>query len=115
MEAKPFDLKERSLLFAVRILKAAAMLPENSEARIVRKQLARAGSSIGSNIEEADGAITKPDKRRMFAIARKEARETRYWLRIVQHLWSPGVNVEGDLAEASELLKILSTIIAKLG
>ena len=114
MDQKPFDLKERSLIFAVRMHKVAGMLPENSEARIVRKQLARAGASVGANIEEADGAITKPEKRRIFGIARKEARETRCWLRIIRHLWSPGVNVDGDIIEVSELMKILSAIITKL-
>jgi four helix bundle protein len=115
MGQKPFDLKERTFLFAVRILKVAAMLPQNNEAQIVRKQIARAGSSIGSNDEEADGCGTKPEARRIFIIARREARETRYCLRIIQHLWSPGIDVKADLEEVSEIIKILSAIISKLG
>ena|SRR6185503_16242530 len=114
MGPKPYDLKERTFLFAVRMLKVAAMLPENNEARIVRRQLARSGPSVGSNVEESDGATTKPEKRRLFVIARREAREARYWLKIIQHLWSPGVNVEADILEASELINILSSIILKL-
>src|SRR2546427_4017280 len=106
IDPKPYDLKERSLLFAIRMVKVAAMLPENSEAKIVRRQIARAGTSIGANIEEADGAISRPDKRRSFSIARKETRETRYWLRIIQRLWSPGVHVDADIMEATELLNI---------
>jgi four helix bundle protein len=113
-DPKPYDLRERSLLFAIRMLKVAAMLPVNSEAKIIRRQIARAGTSIGANIEEADGAVSRPDKRRSFTIARKETRETRYWLRIIQHLWSPGENVDADIVEASKLLNILSAIISKL-
>jgi len=114
MDPKPYDLKEPTFLFALRILKIAAMLPANNEARIVRRPLARSGPSIGSNVEEADGASTKPEKRRIFVIARREAREARYWLRIILHLWSPGVSVEADVAEASEIVNILSAIIGKL-
>ena len=80
--AKPYDLRERSLEFAVRMLRVAASLPLDSEGLIVRPQIARAGASIGANIEEADGAISKKDKRKSFSISRKETRETRYWLRI---------------------------------
>lgn len=110
----PFDLKERSFDFAVRMLPVAAMLPRDGEAAIVRRQLARSGSSIGANIEEADGASSKADKRKGFVIARKEAREVRYWLRITAHLWGASVKVDADVAEASELVKILSAIIAKM-
>jgi four helix bundle protein len=91
------------------------MLPENREAAILRKQLVRAGPSIGSNVQEAEGAETKPEKRRILIIARREAREARYWLRIAHPLWSPGVNVEADIQEASELINILSSIMTKLG
>ena len=57
MNPKPYDLRERTFLFAVNLLKLTAMLPENNEARIVKKQIARSGSAIGSNVEEADGSI----------------------------------------------------------
>jgi four helix bundle protein len=50
---------------------------------IIRTQLAKAGTSIGANVEEADGALTKKDFVNKIAIARKEAKETRYWLRLI--------------------------------
>ena len=112
--SKPYDLKERSLEFAIRMVRVAAMLPRDSEGMVVRRQIARSGTSIGANIEEADGAISKRDKRKSFSIARKEARETRYSLRIIQRMWSSGVKVEADIVEATELLKILSAIVSKL-
>ena len=114
MAERPPDLKERAFEFSIRILKVAAALPQISEAQVVRKQIARAGLSVVTNIEEADGCDTRPETRRIFIIARREARETRVLLRIIQRLWSSAVNVEGDLKEVTELIKILSAIINKL-
>jgi four helix bundle protein len=115
MNAKPYDLKERTFQLAVQVLNISGMLPIHPEAGIVRKQLARAGTSVGSNVEEADGAETRPEKRRLFILARREARETRFWLRIVQHKWSPGIKVDENLQEVLEIVRILSSIILKLG
>jgi four helix bundle protein len=111
---KPFDLRERTLLLAVRILEVAARLPSAPEAYVVRQQIARAGTSIGANVEEADGAFSRMDKRRSFIIARKEARELRFWLRVIERRW-PGVDISSDLTEATEIILILSAIVAKLG
>jgi len=113
-DPKPYDLRERAMVFAIRMVKVAASLPENNEATIVRRQIARSGTSIGADIEEADGAESRPDKRRSFTIARKEVRETRDWLRILQRLWAPNMKVDADILEATELPNILSTIIRKL-
>ncbi len=110
---KPYDLKERTFRFALRILHVAALLPRTTEGNIVRRQIVRSGTSIGANVEEADGSGTRAEKRRGFTIARKEARETRYWLRIIERRWgSPDVG--GDIAEAAELVLILSSIVSKL-
>jgi len=113
--AKPYDLRERSFLFALRILKVAASLPKTPETIIVRRQLTRSGTSIGANIEEADGAVSRADKRRSLIIARKEARETAYWLRIAKHLMSGSTAMDADVQEAAELASILSVIVSKLG
>jgi hypothetical protein len=59
--AKPFDPRERTLLLAVRMLEVAGLLPVSPEAQVVRQQLARAGTSVGANVEEADGAFSIPD------------------------------------------------------
>ena len=65
-------------------------------------------------MEEADGAVSRADKRRAFVIARKEARETRYWLRLLERKLGMKVPVRADIHEASELVYILSAIITKL-
>jgi four helix bundle protein len=111
---KPYDIKERTLEFSVRILQVAAALPESPEAGILKRQLVAAGTSIGANVEEADGAVSRADKRKSFVIARKEARETRYWLTLVDRVWGKTVDVTADVKEATELLYILSSIVDKL-
>lgn len=111
---KPYDIRERTLQFALKMLEITGALPETSEGRVVRQQLAASGTSIGSNVEEADGAVSKADKRKSLIVARKEAREVRYWLRIIQRKWPDRVRVEDDIAESTELLNILSTIVTRL-
>lgn len=110
--ARPYDLRERSFQFALRIIQIAASLPKSPEAQIIRRQLVKSGTSIGANVEEADGATSRPDTRRSFVIAKKEAQETRYWLRIVAAAWS--LDVSRDLQEALELTRILGSIIHNL-
>jgi four helix bundle protein len=88
---KPYDLRERTFQFALRILQLSATLPDTLEARVIRRQLVGAGTSIGANVEEADGAASRADTRRSFVIAKKEAQETRFWLRIAEAKWGKAV------------------------
>jgi four helix bundle protein len=76
----------------------------------VAYQLAKAATSVGANVEEADGAESRRDFIHKLSIARKEARETRYWLRIVRasvphEEW---VLLQG---ESEEIARIISAII----
>lgn len=111
---KPFDLRERTLAFGIRILQNTSSLPGTMEATAVRRQLIKSGTSIGANIEEADGAFSRADSRRSFIISKKEAQETAYWLRIVDKLSGSTVSVRQDLDEAEQLIGILRTIIDRL-
>jgi len=73
----------RSFEFTCRIVKLCERMWERGPgARAVAKQLLDSGPSIGANAEEAQEAQTKPDYCAKMAISRKEARETRYWLRV---------------------------------
>ena len=112
---KPFNLRERALAFSVRILQISGSIPQTIEATIVRRQLVRSGTSVGANIEEADGAFSKADTRRSFVISKKEAQETAYWLRIVDKVWGSSVSVKKDIDEVEQLIRILRTIIDRLG
>ena len=112
------DIQERTLSFAVRILKFADKLPKTQAGLVLTKQLVRSGTSVGANMEEADGAASKNDFINKVTISRKEARETRYWLCLIQK--AELINdpkAKGELKELIqeilELMKILSSIIIK--
>ena len=110
----PYDLGERTLEFALNVQGVTERLPNTPEANNARKQLAESGSSIGANVSEADEALSKADKRRVFVIARKEAGESKYWLRMIQRKWDSRPIVQSLIDEVSELLCIINSIIAKL-
>ena len=110
---KPYDIRERTMQFALRVLEISGKLPEKREGYAVRDQFVRSGTSIGANVEEADGAVSKADKRKSLVIARKECRETRYWLNLIVRKWGPK-ELSNDIGEATEILYILSSIITKL-
>ena len=110
---KPFDIKERTFEFGVRIVRLVNTLPRTIAGVKVGNQLVKSGTSIGANVEEADGAESKRDFIHKMSIARKEARETRYWLRIVRAtgLGKDTQEVSCLLQESDELVRILSAII----
>ena len=112
------DIQERTLDFGVRILKFADKLTKTQAGMVFTKQLIRSGTSVGANMEEADGAASKNDFINKVAISRKEARETRYWLCLIQKAGLiNNTNNKGELneliREILELMKILSSIIIK--
>jgi four helix bundle protein len=78
----------------------------------VRRQLCKSGTSVGANVEEADGSLTLNDFVYRVDVAFKEVKETRYWLRVVisRKLLKQSI-VQMHLDESIELIKILSTII----
>src|SRR6266446_510568 len=79
---RPFDIQDRSFLFATEIVDfCKPMMPPGAVTRELARQLIRSGTSVGANLEEADVGQTTPDFIGKVSISRKEARETRYWLR----------------------------------
>lgn len=113
-----YDLCERTFEFGVRVLKFASRLPRTFISVEISRQLIRAATSIGANVEEADGAESRKDTAHKMGIARKEARETHYWLKTMiasELVPAPCFMEANELAqEAKELVKILSAIILKL-
>ena len=108
------ELKERTFNFAIAILELAAELPNTDEAIIIRRQLCKSGTSVGANLEEADGSLTLNDFVYRVDVAFKELKETRYWLRvIVARRLLRQIAVQPHLNESVELIKILATIIYK--
>jgi four helix bundle protein len=108
----PFNIKQRTFLFGVRVIRLVGKLPRTVAGIEVGRQFVRAGTSVGSNMEEADGAISKKDFVNHTRIARKEGRESRYWLALIEAadlLCDPEVKALSQ--EANELVRILSSII----
>jgi four helix bundle protein len=111
---KPYDLGQRTLIFGRRILDICAMLPEKPECQRIRGQLGGAGTSVGANYQEGDGSLTKAERRKSFSVARKEARECKFFLQVISGKYVDESEVAGDIQEAGELVKIFSAIIDKL-
>src|SRR3954466_14600449 len=78
-----FDLEERTALFGEAVIEFCLSVPANPVSAPIINQLVRAGTSIGANYCEADDAESKKDFRHKIALCRKEARETKYWLRMI--------------------------------
>jgi four helix bundle protein len=115
MGMPPYDIRERSFEFALRVVKLCQWLEEQpGAARTLSRQLLRAGTSIGANLEEGQAGQSRADFVSKYSIARKEARETHYWLRIMA---ASGIcasdKVSALIQEADELIKILTSIIKK--
>ena len=102
----------KSYNFAVRIVKMYQHLSSKKKEFVLSKQILRSGTSVGANIEEAIGGISKADFRAKMSIAYKEARETDYWLRLLKdtgYLEVESFNsIRNDL---NELLRLLYSII----
>ena len=73
----------KSYAFAIKIVNTFKVLQQDSKEFVLSKQLLRAGTSIGANIEEAIGGQSRKDFFVKLTIAYKEARETKYWIRLL--------------------------------
>jgi four helix bundle protein len=112
-DKREFDLRERLFKYAGRIIEIVKLLPRSPECDVIRKQLMAAGTSVGANYEEADGAVTKRDFVNKIAIVRKEANETRYWLRLISGPYIEPELIKADITETTEIIKIFSAILTK--
>lgn len=81
-ETKIYDLEERTARFGETIIGLCQKVSKNVVATPIVSQLVRAGTSIGANYYEANGASSKKDFLNKIFICKKEARETKYWLRM---------------------------------
>ncbi|MHA1331162.1 MAG: four helix bundle protein [Candidatus Hodarchaeales archaeon] len=109
---KVFDIKERTFQFSLEIIRLISKMPKNIVGYEVGRQLIRSGTSIGANVEEATGARTKKEFINIMNISRREARETKYWLRILKDTeLISDQKIVTLIDEAEELIKILTVII----
>ena len=80
---RKFDLEERTAVFGEAIIGLARTASQNPVTLPLISQLVRAGTSVGANYSEADDAVSKKEFRHKIGTCKKEARETKYWLRMM--------------------------------
>lgn len=111
MLTKDDILYKKAFAFAVRIVKLSRLLVDNKEF-VLSKQLLRCGTSIGANIVEANGAISKSDFSAKISIAYKESLETKYWLDLLKESSLIEEKIHSSFRkDADELSKILYSIL----
>ncbi len=104
-------VQKKSYAFAIRIINLYKYLVEEKKEYVLSKQLLRAGTSIGANIEEAIGGQSERDFYAKLSIAYKEARETHYWLRLLRDTHYLTEKESASMIEdVEEILKIIAKI-----
>lgn len=104
-------IREKSYKFALRIIKFYKYLVYQKREYVLSKQVLRSGTSIGANVEEAIGGQTSKDFFAKISIAYKEARETRYWIRLIKDSKiTEEIFLESLLNDCEEICKILGKI-----
>ena len=108
-----FDLEERLIDFAVRIIRPAESLPKAKVGNHVSGQLIRCGTSPAPNYSEAQGTESRSDFIHKMKVSLKELRETRVWLLIIvrANLIKPTSKLEPLIEENNELISIFVTSI----
>jgi len=106
-------IDERTYNFALRIIKLVNSLPQNKVGDVLGRQVLRAGTSVGANVEEAYAASSKRDFTNKMSIALKEARETYYWLRLIRDSeLVPAKRIDPLIQEALEIKLILGKVVS---
>ena len=109
-----FDLEERTAVFGEAVIRFAKTISKNPVTTPLISQIVRSGTSIGANYCEADDAVSKKDFKNKIGTCRKEARETKLWLRMIAAA-EPELKVEARQLwqEAKELHLIFAAIWRK--
>lgn len=114
--SRPEPFSARAFRFACAIVKLDLDLRRSSRVSPhIARQLLSAGTSIGANLEEAQGSQSRRDTTAKFAVALKEARETAYWLRLLIATDPAKTDALAEISqEASELVAILTVALRRL-
>ena len=109
-----FDLEERTARFGESVIAFAKKIPRNPVTVSLISQVVRSGTSSGANYCEADDAVSKKDFRNKIGTCKKEARETKYWLRMIGGA-EPDMKEDARVLwqEAKELHLIFASILRK--
>jgi four helix bundle protein len=118
MENEPLIMEKENIIirktfsFSLRIINLYNYLRSKKNEFVLSKQILKSGTSIGANVEEAEGGQSKPDFICKIQIALKEAKETRYWLKLLQG--SGYITKEMGkslLCDCNEIILILNSIL----
>lgn len=111
----PYDLEERTFIFAKDVRNFIKTIPNSSANFEDGKQLVRSSGSVGANYREANEALSKKDFTMRIKISRKEAKESEYWLNLINETNELQNKEEAKrlIQEAIELKKIFSSIVEK--
>jgi four helix bundle protein len=103
-------IQKKSFEFSLSIIGLYKELQAKREF-VLSKQLLRSGTSIGANVEEASAAQSRKDFIAKMSISLKEARETKYWIRLLQESQLVDLDLKNELTQINELIRILSSIV----
>jgi len=105
-------IKNKSFVFAIRIIKLYQFLCEAKKEFILSKQLLRSGTAVGALIREAEHAEGKTDFKHKMSIAQKEINETIYWLELLKETgYLTDEQFQSINSDAIEVIKLLTSII----
>jgi len=113
---KKFDLEERTFEFARKVRNFVKTLSKTLSNFEDSKQVVRSSGSVGANYIEENESLSKKDFIMRIKISRKEAKESRYWLKLLDTQDNPAHGKEKQvlIQESSELMNILGTILRKV-
>lgn len=103
-------IQDKSFQFALDIIKFYIQIKDEKEF-VISKQLLKSGTSIGANVEESIAAQSRKDFINKMSIASKEARETRYWLRLLDKSELTSLSPDKLLSDIEDIINIISKII----
>ena len=108
------EIRERVFRFACEVVVLHDLLAtRGSSARDMSRQLMRAATSIGANLEEADAGQSRPDFVSKCTIALKEAREALYWLRLLRATSKLDAHADALIHECDRIVAVLTAIVRK--
>jgi four helix bundle protein len=107
---KPNIIRDKSFHFALKIIALSQSLKEDRNYEIAN-QIIRSGTSIGANVEEAQAAQSKKDFISKLSISSKEARETKYWLRLIKESKISNNKLDVLINDCDDLINILTKIV----
>jgi four helix bundle protein len=110
-----YDLEDRTYEFAKQVRAFVKQLPRTICNQEDVRQVVRASGSVGANYIEANEALSKKDFRKQIKISRKESKESRYWLRLLDTGEDARLEAERDrlIQESTELMRIFGAILHK--